>query len=91
MNTNYEEYHRRLLHESFSNRRILNGQIHRNEHLKKLDDLRKTEPSVEAVLSIHFDKEETTFEMALINLIEILCEEKNSSHEELLNLIQKGK
>lgn len=74
--SNYEKYKKRLLHEFLLSRRIVNGEVHRNENLKKLDELRKDNPSVAAVLNMHFDNDETTFEETLINLICILCEER---------------
>lgn len=73
MNNNYEEYKKRLLQEFLLSRRIVNGEVHRNENLKKLEELRNNDPFVAGALKMHFDDEETTFEETLIKLIGLLC------------------
>lgn len=88
---NYEEYQKRLLYETFSSRRIRDGKIHRDDHLKKLETLRKNDASINTVLNYHFKDDEITFEMALINVITLLYEEKTVFQEDLLKLIQKRK
>ena len=85
---NYENYKKRLLNESLDSRRIVNGEIHRNENLKKLEELRKNNPSVAAVLNMHFDDDETTFEEALINLIGLLCDETKIYQEGLARVLK---
>lgn len=85
---NYEKYKNRLLHEFLLSRRIVNGEIHRNENLKKLEELRINNPSVAEVLNMHFDNDETTFEEALITLIELLCEEKKIFQDGLAQVLK---
>lgn len=74
---NQKEYRKRLLYESSSS-------------LRKLEHLRMTDSSVATVLSLHFMDDETTFEMTLINIIKLLCEEKKAIRDELFDILQQG-
>ncbi len=71
MTENYKEYRKRLLYEPSSS-------------LRELEQLRMNDPIVASALSYHFsDDEETTFETTLINIIKILCDQKEEMSLEL--------